>query len=211
VEGSCEHGNELSGSIKFWVYFLSGWAIGSFSRRAQHHEWVSRAFLKKCTIIRKCHLFPSYSVKQMVRKNFVGSLWYLMGPCVPPSRVSDRGYLNFPLTFKVNYTKMCPLNAFSQAVSTWQRSTILESWSASVSWPTRSPDLNLLIFFCGDIWKSKSVPIESILEKNCEVKFNKFQINKIIYAEFSKACELLFHPELSRELDEHGGHVELLL
>jgi hypothetical protein len=32
------HGNEPSGSIKCWVYFLSGCAIGSFSRRAQLHE-----------------------------------------------------------------------------------------------------------------------------------------------------------------------------
>jgi hypothetical protein len=33
--------NEPSGSIKCWVYFLSGCAIGSFWRRAQLHEWVS--------------------------------------------------------------------------------------------------------------------------------------------------------------------------
>jgi hypothetical protein len=38
VEGSCEHGNEPSDSIKCWDYFLSGCAIGSFSRRAQLHE-----------------------------------------------------------------------------------------------------------------------------------------------------------------------------
>jgi hypothetical protein len=30
VEGSCEHGNEPSGSIKYWYYFLSDCAIGSF-------------------------------------------------------------------------------------------------------------------------------------------------------------------------------------
>jgi hypothetical protein len=41
VEGSCEHGNETWGSIKCWDYFLSGCAIGSFSRRAQLHELVS--------------------------------------------------------------------------------------------------------------------------------------------------------------------------
>jgi hypothetical protein len=39
VEGSCEHGNEHSGSIKCWDYFLSGCATGSFSRKAQLHEW----------------------------------------------------------------------------------------------------------------------------------------------------------------------------
>jgi hypothetical protein len=33
-----EHGNEPSGSIKCWDYFLSGCLIGSFSRRAQLHE-----------------------------------------------------------------------------------------------------------------------------------------------------------------------------
>jgi hypothetical protein len=33
-----EHGNKPSGSIKCWVYFLSGCAIGNFSRRAQLHE-----------------------------------------------------------------------------------------------------------------------------------------------------------------------------
>jgi hypothetical protein len=31
-------GNEPSGSIKCWDYFLSGCAIGSFSRRAQLHQ-----------------------------------------------------------------------------------------------------------------------------------------------------------------------------
>jgi hypothetical protein len=40
VEVSCEHGNEPSVFIKCWDYFLSGCAIGSFSRRAQLHEWV---------------------------------------------------------------------------------------------------------------------------------------------------------------------------
>jgi hypothetical protein len=37
VEGSCEHGNEPSGSIKCWK-FLSSCTIGGFSRRAQLHE-----------------------------------------------------------------------------------------------------------------------------------------------------------------------------
>jgi hypothetical protein len=37
VEGSCEHGNELSGSIKDGIFF-SVWATGGFSRRAQLHE-----------------------------------------------------------------------------------------------------------------------------------------------------------------------------
>jgi hypothetical protein len=41
VGSTCEHGNEPSGSIKWWDYFLSGCAIGSFSRRAQLHERVS--------------------------------------------------------------------------------------------------------------------------------------------------------------------------
>jgi hypothetical protein len=41
VEGSCEHGNELSVSIKCWDYFLSGYANGTFSRRVQLHERVS--------------------------------------------------------------------------------------------------------------------------------------------------------------------------
>jgi hypothetical protein len=36
VEGSCEHGNELSGSIKCWK-FLSSCTTGSFSRRVQLH------------------------------------------------------------------------------------------------------------------------------------------------------------------------------
>jgi hypothetical protein len=36
VEGSCEHGNEPSGSIKTGN-FLSGYTIGGFSRRAQLH------------------------------------------------------------------------------------------------------------------------------------------------------------------------------
>jgi hypothetical protein len=42
VEVSCEHGNEPSGSIKCWDYFLSDCAIGSFSGRAQLHECVSQ-------------------------------------------------------------------------------------------------------------------------------------------------------------------------
>jgi hypothetical protein len=37
VEGSCEQGDELSGSIKCWE-FLSSCKIGSFSRRAHVHE-----------------------------------------------------------------------------------------------------------------------------------------------------------------------------
>jgi hypothetical protein len=37
VEGSCEGGNELSGSIKYWE-ILGGCTIGGFSRRAQLHE-----------------------------------------------------------------------------------------------------------------------------------------------------------------------------
>jgi hypothetical protein len=37
-EHSYEHGNEPSGSIKWWDYFLSGCAIGSFLRRAQLHK-----------------------------------------------------------------------------------------------------------------------------------------------------------------------------
>jgi hypothetical protein len=36
VEGSCEHGNERSGSLNVGK-FLSGGATGSFSRRAQLH------------------------------------------------------------------------------------------------------------------------------------------------------------------------------
>jgi hypothetical protein len=36
VEGSCEHGNETSGSIKCWE--VLGRTIGGFSRRAQLHE-----------------------------------------------------------------------------------------------------------------------------------------------------------------------------
>jgi hypothetical protein len=37
VEGSCEHGNEPSGSINCWE-FLSNCTPGGFSRRAQFHE-----------------------------------------------------------------------------------------------------------------------------------------------------------------------------
>jgi hypothetical protein len=37
VEGSCEHSDESSGSIKFGK-FLSNCTIGGFSRRAQLHE-----------------------------------------------------------------------------------------------------------------------------------------------------------------------------
>jgi hypothetical protein len=40
VEGSCERGNEPSGSINAGK-FLSGCTIGGFSRRAQLHESVS--------------------------------------------------------------------------------------------------------------------------------------------------------------------------
>jgi hypothetical protein len=37
VEGSCECGDETSGSIKRWEV-LDGCTIDSFSRRAQFHE-----------------------------------------------------------------------------------------------------------------------------------------------------------------------------
>jgi hypothetical protein len=37
VEGSCEHGNEPPGSIKYWE-ILSSCTIGGFSRRVQLHE-----------------------------------------------------------------------------------------------------------------------------------------------------------------------------
>jgi hypothetical protein len=39
VEGSCEHGNYLSGSIKRWEV-LYGCACGCFSRRVQLHEYI---------------------------------------------------------------------------------------------------------------------------------------------------------------------------
>jgi hypothetical protein len=41
VESFCEHGNEPSGSIKYWK-FLSACITGSFIRRAQFHEvsWI---------------------------------------------------------------------------------------------------------------------------------------------------------------------------
>jgi hypothetical protein len=39
VEGSCEHGNEPSGSINAGQ-FLSSCTIGFFSRRAQLHEVI---------------------------------------------------------------------------------------------------------------------------------------------------------------------------
>jgi hypothetical protein len=37
VEGFCEHGNEPSGSIKYWEV-LELFTIGDFSRKAQLHE-----------------------------------------------------------------------------------------------------------------------------------------------------------------------------
>jgi hypothetical protein len=40
VKGSCECGNEPSGSRKRWK-FVSGCTIGRFWRRAQPREWVS--------------------------------------------------------------------------------------------------------------------------------------------------------------------------
>jgi hypothetical protein len=44
VEGSCENGNEPSGSIKFWE-IVSGCTIGRFSRRAQLHEGILKQAL----------------------------------------------------------------------------------------------------------------------------------------------------------------------
>jgi hypothetical protein len=38
VEGSCEHGDEPSGSFKLLVCFLSGCTIASFSGRAQFRK-----------------------------------------------------------------------------------------------------------------------------------------------------------------------------
>jgi hypothetical protein len=37
VEGSCEHGNEFSGSIKYWKKILSFWANVGYSRMTQLH------------------------------------------------------------------------------------------------------------------------------------------------------------------------------
>jgi hypothetical protein len=45
LKGSCEHGNEPSGSIKT-EKFLSSCIIGSFSRKAQFHEGVSIKYYK---------------------------------------------------------------------------------------------------------------------------------------------------------------------
>jgi hypothetical protein len=46
VEGSCEHGNEPSGSINP-VKFLNSYTIDSFSRRVQLYEWVSKQPYKR--------------------------------------------------------------------------------------------------------------------------------------------------------------------
>jgi hypothetical protein len=48
VEGSCEHGNDSSGTINVGK-FLNGCTTGSFSRRAQIHE-VSRLFYDAVSI-----------------------------------------------------------------------------------------------------------------------------------------------------------------
>jgi hypothetical protein len=38
VEGSCEHGNEPSGSVKYWEILEFSCIVGGFSRRAQLRE-----------------------------------------------------------------------------------------------------------------------------------------------------------------------------
>jgi hypothetical protein len=50
VEGSCEHGNEPSGSIKFGK-FLSGCTVGGFSRRAQLPEFSVRILVQISRIV----------------------------------------------------------------------------------------------------------------------------------------------------------------
>jgi hypothetical protein len=53
MEGSCEHGNESSGSIRHWD-FLSSCATGSLSRRAQLHEVSDVIDLMMCIFTSAC-------------------------------------------------------------------------------------------------------------------------------------------------------------
>jgi hypothetical protein len=47
---------------------------------------------------------------------------------------------------------------------------------APVFWPASSPDLNPIDFFCGNILKPNSTPVESTLERNYGIKFNNLQV-----------------------------------
>jgi hypothetical protein len=45
-----------------------------------------------------------------------------------------------------------------------------------VSWPATSPDLNNLILLCGSIIKSRSAPVQSILERKCGFQLNNLEL-----------------------------------
>jgi hypothetical protein len=69
---------------------------------------------------------------------------------------------------------------------------------AAVFWPARSPDLNALDIFCGNVWKSGSMLLQMIVEKNCGVEFNNLQVRYWIHSWPWNSCEFLFHQELKR-------------
>jgi uncharacterized membrane protein AbrB (regulator of aidB expression) len=82
VEGSCEYGNEPSGSINAGK-FLSSCTVGSFSRRAQLHELVSHYTLSlgMSLIVLEEHLVLSYlmhSIKMYNKMHCVEEVTFIL-------------------------------------------------------------------------------------------------------------------------------------
>jgi hypothetical protein len=76
VEGSFEHGDEPSGSIKCWEVILSGCKIGSFSSRAQ----LRKLFDAICSTV---HNFPNSTTIKCSRlwmKSHLSRFFHHWGP-----------------------------------------------------------------------------------------------------------------------------------
>jgi hypothetical protein len=95
------------------------------------------------------------------------------------ARVSCRDYLNFLLMY-LTELKDVYINASSHIIPTQRCFTtrcIGRGTEAPVSWSASSADLNPVDFFCESKLKPSSTPVQSILERNCDVRFNNLRVN----------------------------------
>lgn len=139
-----------------------------------------------------------------------------IGPHILQVRVGGRGYLNYlrmhlirlledePNTrLRARFQHDSALSRYNHEMCQWllQKYPCLRIGRGRVapaSWPTLSPELNPLdCSFWWDIWIPRSLPVQSILERNCDVQFNNLQVSWKIYPDSPKPCDFLFHAELS--------------
>jgi hypothetical protein len=127
----------------------------------------------------------------------------LIGPHVLPTHICGRDFLNFPWThlselsvdvsfntwLRVWFQHDSPPPRCRRGVRKWLSENHSGLWisrenEASVPWPARSPPrltwIHSIISAGGggwvDIWKPKSVPIQSVVQRNCDVEFSNLQM-----------------------------------